>query len=100
MLNQGTWISKVRLTVIGMEHRDHDSACVWQLVRDIPRKAMLRCHQLVNVCSTYMWLQDATLTTHLASTPSINLIRFAVVSVGNCLLRFSQAMKDEAIFEG
>jgi hypothetical protein len=68
------------LTVIGMEYCNHDSARIWEFVRDIPWKTMLdafsnRQHTEVG------GLRDVLLTTHLASTPSINLIRLAVVSV-------------------
>jgi hypothetical protein len=68
------------LTVIGMEDCNHDSARVWEFVRDIPRKTMLvlfRDRQYTEVGG----LRNMLLTTHLASTPSINLIRLAVVSV-------------------
>ena len=66
--------------MIGMQDCNHDSARIREFVRDIPRKTMLDAfsnHQHTEVGG----LKDVLLTTHLASTPSINLIRLAVVSV-------------------
>ena len=68
------------LTVIGMKYSHHDSARVWEFVRDIPRKTMLDAFS-IRQQTEVGGLRDMLLTTHLASTPSINLIRLAVVSV-------------------